>query len=60
MIGVDVNTPGEQKIMRVPQGEPIPEGWRLVRWLGTEDGILYGPLFRADVVLVERVDAQDA
>jgi hypothetical protein len=44
-----------QQILRVRQGNPIPDGWRMVEWLGTESGIIWGPPnYMADVVLCER------
>lgn len=48
----------EQRIMRVVHGQPIPAGWRVVQFLGVEIDMLYGPTFKADVLLLERVTAE--
>jgi hypothetical protein len=45
----------QDRIIRVPVGQPIPEGYRFKQLLGQETGLVFGAAanFTADVVLVE-------
>lgn len=40
-----------ERVIRVRQGDPVPDGYFFKKWLGVESGLLYGPGY-ADVLLV--------